>query len=188
MDESNRRAPSRPAGGSSIRSVMPLGPQNPSETTNGSPSLRITEPLCAVFRRQLKAEGQKYTPERAQVLDAIIALDRIFEAEQVIEELRVRRHRVSKATVYRTINLLQDAGIIQRVLTEGDQAQYQLAYGESPSDVLVRLDTRDVIDIDVPELAALCRRICAERGLVPQGHKLQIYAVAGEAQRMNHDQ
>lgn len=150
----------------------------PEPSPTQSPAIRITEPLCAVFRRQLKAEGQKYTPERAQVLDAIISLDRIFEAEQVIDELRVRRHRVSKATVYRTINLLQDAGIIQRVLTEGDQAQYQLAYGESPSDTLVRLDTREVINIDVPELAQIRERICKELGLVPQGHKLQIFAVA----------
>jgi len=148
------------------------------QNSNGSPSIRITEPLCAVFRRQLKAEGQKYTPERAQVLDAIVGLDQIFEAEQVIDELRHRHHRVSKATVYRTINLLQDAGIIQRVLTEGDQARYQMAYGESPSDVLVRLDTREVINIDLPELATIRDRICREMGLLPQGHKLQIFAVA----------
>lgn len=158
---------------------MPLQPSTNPPGTN-SPALRITEPLCAVFRRQLKAEGQKYTPERAQVLDAIIQLDRIFEAEQVIDALRERQHRVSKATVYRTIHLLQEAGIIQRVLTEGDQAQYQLAYGESPSDTLVRLDTREVVTIDVPELAAIRDRICKEMGLVPQGHKLQIFAVSPE--------
>lgn len=156
---------------------MPLQPSK-NASPNATPALRITEPLCAVFRRQLKAEGQKYTPERAQVLDAIIQLDRIFEAEQVIDELRRRRHRVSKATVYRTIHLLQEAGIIQRVLTEGDQAQYQLAYGESPNDTLVRLDTREAITIDVPELAAIRDRICREMGLIPQGHKLQIFAVA----------
>lgn len=148
---------------------------DPSST---GPTLRITEPLCAVFRRQLKAEGQKYTPERARVLDAIIGLDGIFEAEMVIDELRRRRHRVSKATVYRTIHLMQEAGIIQRVLTEGDQARYQLAYGQRPSDTLVRLDTGEVIPIDVPELASLRDRLCAERGLLAQGHRLQVYAVA----------
>lgn len=151
-----------------------------SSASNPGTTLRITEPLCAVFRRQLKAEGQKYTPERAQVLDAIIGLDGIFEAEQVIDELRRRRHRVSKATVYRTIHLMQEAGIIQRVLTEGDQAQYQLAYGQRPSDTLVRLDTREVIPIDVPELEALRERICRELGLRAQGHRLQIYAIAPE--------
>ena len=37
--------------------------------------IRIIEPLCAVFRRKLKSEGLKYTPERAQILDAIIRRD-----------------------------------------------------------------------------------------------------------------
>ncbi|MEO1009064.1 MAG: transcriptional repressor [Planctomycetota bacterium] len=150
----------------------------PNAPQTAGDNLRITEPLCAVFRRQLKAEGQKYTTERARVLDAIILLDRIFEAEEVIDQLRTLGHRVSKATVYRTIHLLQDAGIIQRVLTEGDQARYQLAYGESPSDTLVRLDTREAVAIDVPELVAIRERICREMGLEPKGHRLQIFAVA----------
>jgi len=78
--------------------------------------IRITEPLCAVFRRRLKSDGLKYTPERASVLDAIIRLDGLFEAEQLLDEVRGTGTRVSKATVYRTIRLLLEAGIIQRVL------------------------------------------------------------------------
>jgi hypothetical protein len=42
----------------------------------------------------------------------------------------------------------------------------------------VRLDTREVVTIDVPELATIRDRICKELGLVPQGHKLQIFAVS----------
>ena len=76
----------------------------------------IFEPLCAVFRRRLKADGQKYTPERARVLDAVLRMDGAFEAEQLVEDLRDSGYRVSKATIYRTIKLMQDAGIVQRVL------------------------------------------------------------------------
>ena len=85
-------------------------------------------------------------------------------------------HRVSKATVYRTIKLLQEAGIIQQVLFDADHAHYQLAYGRRPSDLLIRLDTNEVITIQVPELAAIRDRICAEHNLKPQGHRLQIFA------------
>lgn len=143
-------------------------------------NISITEPLCAVFRRQLKAEGLKYTPERAHVLDAIIQLDDLFEAEQLIDELRKGGggRRVSKATVYRTIRLLQDAGIIQRVLTDNDQSVYQLAYGQRPSDLLIRLDTNETIQIEEPELIALRDAICRRLGLKAKGHRLQIFAVA----------
>jgi len=138
----------------------------------------IIEPLCAVFRRKLKSEGLKYTPERAQVLDAIVRTDGLFEADGLLTALRRAGLRVSKATVYRTIRLLQDAGIIQRVLFDEDQAHYQLVYGRRPNDLLIRLDTRQVIEIEAPELIALRDRICRERGLEARGHRFQVFAVA----------
>lgn len=156
---------------------MPLEPL-PSATANGDEAgLEIIEPLCAVFRRQLKAEGLKYTPERAQVLDAIVRTDGLFEAEGLLMSLRSSRQRVSKATVYRTIRLLQDAGIIQRILFDEDQAHYQLVYGRKPNDLLIRLDSRRAEEIAVPEVAELAERICRERGLELRGHRLQIFAV-----------
>jgi Fur family ferric uptake transcriptional regulator len=144
----------------------------------GEGALSIIEPLCAVFRRRLKAEGQKYTPERARVLDAVIAMDGLFDADQLQEELRGADYRVSKATVYRTIKLMQDAGIVQRVLAAGDQPRYQLVYGARPADLIIRVDTHETIAIDVPELIDLRDRLCAKLGLRASGHKLHIFATA----------
>jgi Fur family ferric uptake transcriptional regulator len=143
----------------------------------GADDIRITEPLCAVFRRKLKSEGLKYTPERAQVLDTIMRFDGVFEADRMLDELRASDFRVSKATVYRTLKLLQDAGIILRVLSNDDHARYQLCYGPTPHDQLVRLDTGEVIDLELPELLELRDRICREHGLAARGHRLQIFAV-----------
>lgn len=138
--------------------------------------IKIVEPLCAVFRRKLKAEGLKYTPERAQVLDSIMRFDGVFEADRLLDELRASDFRVSKATVYRTLKLLQDAGIIQRVFSDDDHAKYQLCYGPTPRDQLVRLDTDEVIDLELPELLELRDRICRDHGLEARGHRLQIFA------------
>ena len=160
--------------------TAPVGVQSsPMARANPTPpEIKIREPLCAVFRRRLKEEGQKYTPERAQILDAIIKMDDIFEADQLQEELRRSGFRVSKATVYRTLKLLQDAGIIQQVLLDAEQARYQLVYGRTPRDLLIRVDTNEVIAIDAPELAKLCERICAEHGLELQGRRFQVFAAA----------
>lgn len=141
--------------------------------------ISIREPLCAVFRRRLKDAGQKYTPERAQILDTIIQIDDVFEADQLQESLRRADFRVSKATIYRTLKLLQDAGIIQQVLLDSDQASYQLVYGRRPRDLLIRVDTHEVVTIDVPELNAIRDRICREHGLRAEGHRFQIFASAG---------
>ena len=151
---------------------MPLQP-----LSRSAQSVEIIEPLCAVFRRKLKSEGLKYTPERAQVLDAIVRTEGLFEADALLSSLKRSGLRVSKATVYRTIRLLQDAGIIQRVLFDEDQAHYQLVYGRRPNDLIIVVDSGRVIEIEIPELTALRERLCMEHGLTPQGHSFQIYAV-----------
>ncbi|GJQ30049.1 MAG: transcriptional repressor [Phycisphaerae bacterium] len=139
----------------------------------------IFEPLCAVFRRKLRAEGLKYTPERAQVLDAVLGFEGLFEAERVIDAVKTSGIRVSKATVYRTIKLLQDAGIIQRVLLDEDQARYQVVYGGGGSDLVIRLDGGEAIAVQIPELVALRDKVCAKLGLTAKGHRLHIFAVKG---------
>lgn len=157
--------------------VMKLPPLAPSVDTHSEDNeLHITEPLCAVFRRKLKAEGLKYTPERAQILDAIIQRDDVFQADQLLESMQKAGFRVSKATIYRTIKLLSEAGIIQQVLFDSEQSHYQLAYGRGSGGLLVRVDTKEIIPLEIPELAELRDRICRERGLVPEGHRMVIYA------------
>jgi Fur family ferric uptake transcriptional regulator len=193
-----------------LPSLKPIPPRDPADD-----DIRIIEPLCAVFRRKLKSEGLKYTPERAHILDAIMrrAMDAeaaasapakpngspfaagkpataaagksastpaahkggVFEAEELVEAMRKQGFRVSRATVYRTIKLLAEAGIIQQVLFDTEQAHYQLAYGRASSGLLVNVDTSEIMPIDVPELAAIRDRICRERGLVAEGHRLVIY-------------
>jgi Fur family ferric uptake transcriptional regulator len=138
--------------------------------------LKIIEPLCAVFRRKLKSEGLKYTPERAQVLDTVMGFPGLFEADRVLEKVRKSGFRVSKATVYRTIKLLQDAGIIQRALFDQEQTHYQLVYGKTAQDSIIRMDTGETIAVDVPELERLRDKICKDRGLVAKGHRLVIFA------------
>ena len=101
----------------------------------------VMAPLCSVFRRYLRSQDLKYTPERADILDAIIAEDGLFEAESLMDSMRSDDPRVSKATLYRTVKLLREAGIIQEVTIDGKQAHYQLIYGRKPIDALVCMRT-----------------------------------------------
>jgi Fur family ferric uptake transcriptional regulator len=146
----------------------------PSET----PQLQAFAPLCSVFRRFLKSRDLKYTQERADVLDAIITRDGSFEAEELLFDLRARGHDVSKATIYRTIRLLLDAGIITQSLFDAKQSHYELIYGREPRDCMVCMKTGRRIEFSSRELTALRDRICRELGWQPVGHRFQIFAVS----------
>jgi len=141
-------------------------------------------PLCSVFRRFLKSKDLKYTPERADILNAIIERDGVFEVEQLMHEMRRAGHRVSKATTYRTIKFLQEADIITQALFDSRQSHYQLIYGRQPRDYMVCMKTGKHIEFASDDLVALRERICRDHGWEPIGHRFQIYALSPDGRRM----
>lgn len=141
-------------------------------------------PLCSVFRRHLRAQNLKYTPERADILNAIIERDGIFEVEELLLEMRNAGHRVSKATIYRTVKLLEDAGIITHALLDSRMAHYRLIYGREPCDYLMCMKTGKYIEFSSEEVVALRDAICKQHGWDPVGHRLQIYGISPEGKTM----
>ena len=138
-------------------------------------------PLCAIFRRHLKEQNLKYTPERADILNAILEVDDVFEAESLMQMMRDQGHVVSKATVYRTLKLLQEAGIINFALFDSKQSHYQLVYGQAPSDYMVCVETGKFVRISSEEVTLIRDRICREHGWEPVGHRFQVYGIAPDS-------
>lgn len=143
-------------------------------------------PLCAIFRRFLKRQGLKFTTERALILDAVLAKKTVFEADQLLNEMRVAGHRVSKATIYRTLKHLLDAGIITELLIDSRHSHYELSFGRQPKGHLVCVETNTIIEFPTSELTELRDRICKAHGFEPVSHRFVIYGISPEAQQ--HEQ
>lgn len=136
-----------------------------------------TVPLCSVFRRHLKSIDLKYTQERADVLAAVMARDALFEPEALFHEMTRAGHRVSRATIYRTLRLLQDCGIVVPALVDAKQTRYELAYGRRPRNLLVCVRSGRVVEFESPEMASLRDEICRRHGFSPIGHRVLVYGV-----------
>jgi len=142
----------------------------------------VIAPICSIFRRHLKQQNLKFTQERAMILDAVLQKEGVFEADQLLDEVRDAGHRVSKATIYRTLKHLLEAKIITEVLIDAKQAHYELTFGKKPQAHLVCVETGRVVEIPSPWLEPLRDRICSEHGFDPVSHRLVIYGVSPEAQ------
>jgi Fur family transcriptional regulator, ferric uptake regulator len=138
------------------------------------------EPLCAVFRRYLHGQQLKFTPERAMILDAVLRQDGLFEADQLVRDLEQLGHRVSRATAYRTLAHLHDAGILKQVFFDSKRSYYEVIAGRQTYDYLICVETGRVIEFNSEKVRRLCEEICREHGFAPMSHQLQIYAVKPE--------
>src|SRR5689334_5638406 len=136
------------------------------------------EPVCAVFRRYLHGEKLKFTPERAMILDAVLRKDGLFEPEQLIDDLKALQHAVSRATVYRTLAHLQDAGILKQVFFDNKQSYYEVIAGRQTHDYLICLTTGKVIEFNSDKLKKLRDEICQQHSCEPLTHRFRIFGVS----------
>jgi Fur family ferric uptake transcriptional regulator len=141
------------------------------------------EPVCAIFRRYLHDQKLKFTPERAMMLDAVLRKTQLFEPEQLVDDLKSLGHRVSRATVYRTLNHLQDAGIVKQVFFDNRQSYYQVIVGRETNDYLICVSTGRVIEFNSERLRQVRDEICREHGFEPLSHQFHVFGVSPEGQK-----
>lgn len=138
------------------------------------------EPICAIFRRYLHGEKLKFTPERAMILDAALRRNGLFEAEALVADVKKLGHRVSRATVYRTLAHLQDAGIVKQLFFDNKQSYYEVIAGRQPYDYLICVETGRVIEFSSEKLRKLRDEICHEHGFSPLSHQFHIFGVSAD--------
>jgi len=141
------------------------------------------EPVCALFRRYLHAQKLKFTPERAMILDAVLRQKGLFEAEKLVIDLKDLGHSVSRATAYRTLSHLQDAGILKQVFFDNKQSYYEVIAGRQTYDYLICVATGRVIEFSSDKLRKLRDEICREHGFSPLSHQFHIFGLSPEAQK-----
>jgi Fur family ferric uptake transcriptional regulator len=145
------------------------------------------EPVCALFRKYLHGQKLKFTPERAMMLDAVLRKEGLFGPEQLIDDLKKLGHRVSRATVYRTLSHLQDAGILKQVFFDNKQSYYEVIAGRQAYDYLICLSTGRVIEFSSEKLRKLRDEICREHGFEPVSHQFHIFGVSPEGREASKE-
>src|ERR1043166_1868913 len=78
-----------------------------------------------IFRKFLKEGEYRITPERFEVLDAVMKWDDHFDADNLFIYLKNNGSKVSRATVYKTLNLLHECGLVSRYRFSQGHAQYE---------------------------------------------------------------
>jgi Fur family transcriptional regulator, ferric uptake regulator len=158
--------------------ILPALPKTPSASRAALPY----EPVCAIFRRYLHGEKLKFTPERAMILDAVLRQQGLFEAERLVSQLKNLGHPVSRATAYRTLNHLQDAGILKQVFLDNKQSYYEVIAGRQTYDYLICVASGKVIEFNSDKLRKLRDEICKQHGFSPLSHQFHIFGLSPEAQ------
>ena len=143
----------------------------------------LVEKHTRKFQEFLQQQGLKLTSERTALLREIFSTHYHFEADELLFKMKEKSVKISRATVYRTLELLVKSGLVRRVHLGEDHYHYEHVSGDSHHDHLVCTICGAVIEFHDEELERRQREICEKKKFTPTFHNLQILGVCDSCRR-----
>lgn len=125
-------------------------------------------------------EGQRKTVVRNEILAAVAEMNGHFDSKALYDRLKAKGSKISRASVYRTISILVENGIINEVEKTGKHAHYEKVAENKHHDHLICLRCGRTIEFYSPTLEMLQDEICQRERFRGVRHSLEIFGYCGE--------
>ena len=148
------------------------------------PAVAVSQSPEDKFREYLtsRPRPQRYTEQQRELVRYIFGEHNHFDADQLIDAVKREGFQASRATVYRTLNKLVDAGMLRR-LEVGTRTFYEHDYGYPQHEHLYCSQCNQMIEFQHAALNPLIEDICRQHGFRNNGYSLIVRGLCAECNR-----
>ena len=154
------------------------------ETRRGKISL---DDCVAAFDDYLRRKDLRVTAPRRTVLEKVYAIHDHFDADDLLVELRRKGLRVSRATIYRTLELMDGAGLVKKTSFTDNKVYYEFAYGHGHHDHLICKACGKIVEFKDEVIEARQESVCRRFGFAIACHSHKIYGFCPACRRKGVD-
>jgi len=137
-------------------------------------------PESEQFVRLLESKALKYTHERRIILEEIQRTQGHFDADGLYAHLKETGLRIARDTVYRTIPLLLEGGIIQKSVGDGRREYFERTVGRGHHDHMVCIQCSKIIEFTSDEIEKAQEKICDQYGFRLKFHDHRLFGYCRE--------
>ena len=139
-------------------------------------SIRLREEVKKIFTAFLKKKKLRKTPERFAILDEIYGRKDHFDVDSLYVSMQDKNYRVSRATVYNTLDLLVECDLVTRHQFGQSQSQSEKAFGFRQHDHLICTDCNKVVEFCDPRIQNIQNTVGELLKFEVIHHSLLLYA------------
>lgn len=133
----------------------------------------------------LLQKNLRMTSQRQAIIETVFSTDQHFTAEQLLEWSRLRDKSVSRATVYRTLPLLTESGLVREMDFGKDYKFYDPNYADHPNhNHIICQDCDKIVEFESEKLEKIESEITQKLGFSVKSQRLQITASCDALKRM----
>jgi len=137
------------------------------------------------FLRFLEQKNLRMTSQRQVIIDTVFSTDQHFTAEQLLDWARKQDQSVSRATVYRTLPLLTESGLVHEMDFGKDYKYYDPNYADSPNhNHLICQDCDRIVEFESDKIDKLQDEISQSLGFSLKAQQLRLTAACDELKRL----
>ena len=138
---------------------------------------------AARFSQFLARNSLRLTQERRTILDEMLQIHGHFDADSLLVHFRRKGRAVSRATLYRTLARLVEAGLVHKIEMAEGQAQYEVIFGRHHHDHMICLECGDIIEFVNERLEKIQDEMCEEKNFLPQSSTLQVFGTCSSCRK-----